>query len=478
MGYYENPPIINLNPGAEKIAAGAASAANSIAEALIKRGDRRREEEKEEKLTIKKLQEEKNKVDLYYNDYMSNFSKDQPAGNPIVEQSKALLQQKIQMAADARIALTMESDPAKRQEYLKTVRDAESFMDIAGKFGKSAAGEILTYKQTPGIAMNAPGGWAVNADDENLGKTTDTLNVLSGMTQEYENHNVELVDLGGTFAVKVSGKKKNGQSFENLINASDYLNSDGGGTGGFLQKVENVDEFRKQSLKNIVDEKTGEISATFLDPKMETVKLPSGGGDEYEIIGAQRLNVNAVKSRIREEATIKAAGYLRGGDTASTRALINSTLEMGPGYYDKVFKKIESVDAQKAELARLLEENAFKDFVKGYRTTVVNGETVYWGGNGKPRMVPSETKSAKSSGGKSSGAKTTGTIKNQQAFNERVENLIKTKKGGITKGGFTLGLLNGKWTLYDKDGVPKVGTENITSPTALATYIGYSPELP
>jgi len=406
MGYYENPPIINLNSGAEKIAAGAASAANSIADALIKRGDRKREEEKEQKLTIKKLQEEKNKVDLYYNDYISNWSKDQPQGNPIGDQTKAMLQQKIQGAADARIALTMESDPAKRGDYLKIIRDAEGFMDVAGKFGKSAAGEILTYKQTPGIAMNTPGGWAVNASDENLGKMTDTLNVLSGMKQDYEDTNVELIDLGGTFAVKVSGKKKTGETFENVINANDYLNSDGSGTGGFLQKVENVDEFRNQSLKSIVDPKSKQILPGFLGVEMETVKLPSKGGNSYEIIGAKRLNEDAIRSKIREEANIKAAGYIKGGDTASTRALINSTLGMGPTYYDRNFKGIIDPDKQKEELAKLLEENAFKSFVDGYETTVENGKTVYWGGDGKVRMVPKETKSI----GKSSltGAKESG----------------------------------------------------------------------
>jgi hypothetical protein len=392
MGYYENPPIINLNSGYEKIAAGAASAANSIAEALIKRGDRKREEEKEQKLTIKKLQEEKNKVDLYYNDYISNWSKDQPQGNPIADQTKTMLQQKIQGAADARIALTMESDPAKRSDYLKIIRDAEGFMDVAGKFGKSAAGEILTYKQTPGIAMNTPGGWAVNASDENLGKMTDTLNILSGMTQDYESKNIELIDLGGTFAVKVSGKKKTGETFENVINANDYLNSDGSGTGGFLQKVENVDEFRNQSLKSIVDPKSKQILPGFLGVEMETVKLPSKGGNSYEIIGAKRLNEDAIRSKIKEEANIKAAGYIKGGDTASTRALINSTLGMGPTYYDRNFKGIIDPDKQKEELAKLLEENAFKSFVNGYETTVENGKTIYWGGDGKVRMVPKETK--------------------------------------------------------------------------------------
>ena len=477
MGYYENPPIINMNPGADKIASGFASAANSIAEALIKRGDRLREEEKEEKLTIKKLQEEKNKVDLYYNDYVSNWSKEQPKGNPIAEQSKALLQQKIQMAADARIALTMETDATKRQDYLKTIRNAESFMDVAGKFGKNAAGEILTYKQTPGIAMNTPGGWAVNADDTNIGKVTNTLNVLSGLTQEYENHNIELIDQGDTFAVKVSGKKKNGEAFENIINASDYLNSDGSGTGGFLQKVENVDEFRDQAKKNIIDDK-GIILESFLSPKMETVKLDSEG-DVYQINGARRLNEDRIRKEIRSQAEIKAAGYIKANDQASLRALINSTLGKGPSYYDKYFKGEIDPEKQTQNLAGLLEENAFQSFVGGYKTTKEGDKTIYWGGNGKVSMVTGDTKTSKTKAGRASGeGKPTGTIKNQQAFNKRVENLIKTKKGGITKGGFTLGLLDGRWTLYDKDGVPKVGTENITSPSALATYIGYSPELP
>jgi hypothetical protein len=477
MGYYENPPIINMNPGADKIASGFASAANSIAEALIKRGDRLREEEKEEKLTIKKLQEEKNKVDLYYNDHMSNFSKDQPQGNPISEQSKALLQQKIQMAADARIALTMETNATKRQEYLKTIRNAESFMDVAGKFGKTAAGEILTYKQTPGIAMNTPGGWAINSDDTNLGKTTNTLNVLAGLTQDYESHNIELIDKGDTFAVKVTGKKKSGETFENIINASDYLNSDGSGTGGFLQKVENVDEFRDLAKKNIVNEK-GIILENFLGSATETVRLESKG-DAYQINGARRLNEEKIRKEIRSQADVKAAGYIRANDQASLRALINSTLGKGPSYYDKYFKGIIDPERQTQELAALLEENAFQSFVGGYETTKEGDKTIYWGGNGKPVMVPKEKKTLGGSSSKTTGAgKTTGTIKNQQAFNKRVENLIKTKKGGISKGGFTLGLLDGKWALYDKDGAPKVGTENITSPSALATYIGYAPELP
>ena len=211
---------------------------------------------------------------------------------------------------------------------------------------------------------------------------------------------------------------------------------------------------------------------------METVKLDSEG-DVYQINGARRLNEDKIRKEIRSQAEIKAAGYIKANDQASLRALINSTLGKGPSYYDKYFKGEIDPEKQTQNLAGLLEENAFQSFVGGYKTTKEGDKTIYWGGNGKVSMVADETKASKAKTSKASGeSKPTGTIKNQQAFNKRVENLIKTKKGGISKGGFTLGLLNGKWTLYDKDGVPKVGTENITSPSALATYIGYSPELP
>jgi ActR/RegA family two-component response regulator len=60
MGYYENPPILNLNPGADKITAGIMDAADSISKALLKRGEDRREEEKQRKLSVQRIQEEKN----------------------------------------------------------------------------------------------------------------------------------------------------------------------------------------------------------------------------------------------------------------------------------------------------------------------------------------------------------------------------------------------------------------------------------
>jgi hypothetical protein len=71
-----------------------------------------------------------------------------------------------------------------------------------------------------------------------------------------------------------------------------------------------------------------------------------------------------------------------------------------------------------------------------------------------------------------SGAKQTGTQKNQVDFNARIKEVIDTGEGGVSKGGYTLMKMDGKWGVYDKDGLPKPGTENITNPTTLATFIG------
>ena len=59
MGYYENPPIINMNAGYDKLSQGILNMSQSIAQGLITAGERRREEEKEERLSLKKLQQQK-----------------------------------------------------------------------------------------------------------------------------------------------------------------------------------------------------------------------------------------------------------------------------------------------------------------------------------------------------------------------------------------------------------------------------------
>jgi hypothetical protein len=77
-------------------------------------------------------------------------------------------------------------------------------------------------------------------------------------------------------------------------------------------------------------------------------------------------------------------------------------------------------------------------------------------------------------GGSNKPNKPSAAAEKQAKLDAEVADLIKTKKGGITRQGYTLSIIDGRWGLYDKDGLPKPGTENITSPTELATFIGGS----
>lgn len=84
-------------------------------------------------------------------------------------------------------------------------------------------------------------------------------------------------------------------------------------------------------------------------------------------------------------------------------------------------------------------------------------------------LIPSKSKKEKTTIG---GVKPTAAEKSQTALNARIKEVIDTGEGGVVKGGYTLMKMNGRWGVYDKDGLPKPGTENITNPTILSTHIG------
>jgi hypothetical protein len=402
MGYYENPPIINLNSGAEKIAAGAASAANSIAEALIRRGDRKRAEEKEQKLTIQKLQDQKNKTDLYYNEKLSDWAtKNTSSGNEVDKKIRGLLQDKIQRAADAQIALSMETDPSTRTNYLKVIRDADTFMTTAANFGKNVAMDTATWRENaPGIAVGVSGGYVVNGKDDNeIYQRTGAVEILGGMTNAYDNSSVDIIDEGGTFSLKISGKRKGAtQGFNDLIiNADSYLSSDKEGGGGFLQKVENIDDFHKVAKKGLLDEK-GDIIPSYLSGTTETVYVP-GKGDKYKLEFAQKFNTENAKAEIKKQSDVKASGYLRVDKESSLRALVDYTLKQQPGFYDKNFKG-KDPGVQKELLSGLLTNEVFNTMTsKMEKTFDKDGNTIYWGGKKLEK-----TKEAKPSKGSGSGS--------------------------------------------------------------------------
>jgi len=387
MGYYENPPIVNSNRGSEMISSAIANAASSLSQGLINRGERKSQEEKERKLTLQKLQDRKNETDLYYNDKLSDWSSKVSKTNDAVDtQLSQIVQSKIEKAADSRILLLNETDPKKRQEYLGYIKNADVFLQSSTKFAKSIAMQTATWRlDTKAIKVGEPGGHVVNGStDKEIIDNTAFLEIVGGMDAMYEDVQINLSDddTGQAAILRVSGKHKDGTTFDVAVNSTDFDKAEAESEDGLLLPVESIDGFNTQVREGIVDKK-GNILPGYLNQKRETVDLPSAGtsggvgGDIYQIVNGQRLEEKAIKDSISKKAEITATGYLGADSPNRLRTLIDYTLKQGIGFYDNQFKTKDPA-TQKEMLKAILTEKAFNEMTSTLEKTKQDGKTVYW----------------------------------------------------------------------------------------------------
>ena len=249
MGYYENPPIIQPSRGGEIIGASIAQAGQSIAQGLIARGERRRAEEKEQKLTLQKLQDRKNETDLYYNEKLSKWGVEQKRNNQQLDgKIRDLVQQKIILAADSRIALLNETDAKKRQEYLTNIRIADKFLDTTASFATLIGGSTATWrKETNASKVGIPGGHAVNGStDKEILDNTAAIEILGGMDDLYDNTNIDVNpdSNGDGIMLTITGKhKKTGELFDIKVDSKTYESADEAGVGNLLIPIESIHTF-------------------------------------------------------------------------------------------------------------------------------------------------------------------------------------------------------------------------------------------
>lgn len=395
MGYYESPPIIQSGKGSEIVTASIAGAANSIAQGLMAKGERRRQEEKERKLTLQKLQDRKNETDLYYNDKLSDWSAKEPKVNDTVDKKiYDIIQQKITLAADSRIALLNETNPAKRQEYLKNIRNADSSLTNAASFSKRIAEQSATWRMaTKASKVGSPGGNVVNGkDDADILNNTAALEIIGGMTALYKNPNVEVEEdeNGDGFILNISGEHKDGTNFNIPIRSKEYLKADTEMGDGLLLPVESLDTFHTQAMQHVADKK-GLIYEGMLLQTRETVDLPSSGGDIYQIKNARRLQEPLIKAEIDKTSSVTAAGLIGADSQSRLRTYIDYTLEQGPGWYDKNFKNVTDPNVQKATLSKMLTDKAFAELVRNLpRVKQKDGTIAYYNPDAPEGIKPKE----------------------------------------------------------------------------------------
>lgn len=396
MGYYENPPIIQPGRGSEIVSASIADAASSISKALIEKGERKRQEEKERKLTIQKLQDRKNETDLLYSEKLADWkTKQTHTDDGIDKQVYGIMENEIRNAADSRIALLNETNPAKRQEYLKTIRNANVLLDSSATFAKSIAGQTATWRlNTKGIKVGEVGGHFVNGSTpEEILDNTAGIEILGGMNARYIDPkvNVEKDEDGDGLILTVTGKhKEDNRDINFKIYSKNFDKSETEGENGLLVPVESLDTFHTQAKEDIIDAKGKKIYDGYLTKDRETYDLDSkgtsggNGRDIYQITNGRRLQVDAAKRAIGSKAEVTAAGMIGADSPTRLRAMLDYTLKKGPGFYDKNFKVDEngvarSPEAQKQMLKDMLVENSFNNMVKDLETTTTkSGEKIYW----------------------------------------------------------------------------------------------------
>jgi len=389
MGYYDNPPIVDFSKS-QDYSSGIINASNAFVQGMNQRADRKRQKEQQQELTLKRLQERKYEVDLAYNDKLSDWSVKQENTNSEVDnQIYGIVQEAITTAADNRIRLLNETNPAKRQEYLQSIRDADALMTNTGQFAKVLAGQVATWRlNTPAAKVGEIGGNVVNGKDANeIMDNTAVLEVLGGMDKDYTDTKINVQRNGDSVLLNVSGKRTDGTVFNMPINSKIFNTADKDANNGFLLNVESDDTFIKQARETVFDEKGKDIIPGFLSETTYTHDLLSKGnsdakgqGDIYQIRNGRMLQEGAIKKEIQKKAEITATGLISaaGSKPATLRTYINYTLKKGPEFYDKNFATIKDPTAQTEALTQMLTDHAWGKMTRELESSDINGKRVYW----------------------------------------------------------------------------------------------------
>ena len=240
---------------------------------------------------------------------------------------------------------------------------------------------------------------------------------------------------------------------------------DGNYDGMFYTKVPPVlsgDEFKNA---NIVDEKN-QFSTKYLG---DTTNISAKGYDSKKpgVKGywqGTEIDMKAAKNDLRPVVQARMEGLLNADfrDTNVLQGFLTNKLKLGT---DDIALILNAQDYNTK--VNLLTNQAMEVEIANKLGNQLHqiGDKYYLGDKDRIQDINLNPKGGSSSSPASSS-------KSQDAFNERIRNVIKTKKGGVSKGGYTLMIKDGRWGLYDKDGLEKVGTEDITDPSVLATFIG------
>lgn len=372
---YRSPEIITDRSG-EIIAQGFASFGQSIAGGLEKYASNQERLRKEREAETARMQKMKTELELESNSRAANFKANIPK-TTFNERLNPIIDERLKAAADAKIALYQESDPAARAELLKTISNVDNFLLSTGEFVKQIQEEGSAWSEMKVTDINTTFG--INgADDESIKNNQGLLGFISG--QSDADYNLAYDPKNNSITLDAKGKVGESQWAVNGFNSVDYL----GSGGELLYSIPQIkEEVINSSTKLITDDKGKLLPGISKD--MEFKRISANVKDATgKIIGKklvegsiEEINYSAINKLIDKEVKAGVAGF-QTLPPMQQNAVFKNQLNGDQANINEFIKAFPTADAQNAELQRLFTKIASEGINEQFDSYGEGDKKVYY----------------------------------------------------------------------------------------------------
>jgi hypothetical protein len=389
---YRSPEIITDRSG-EIIAQGFASFGQSIAGGLEKYASNQERLRKERDAETARMQKMKTELELEANSRAANFKANIPK-TTFNERLNPIIDERLKEAADAKIALYQESDPAARAELLKTISNVDNFLLSTGEFVKQIQEEGSAWSEMKVTDINTTFG--INgSDDESIKNNQGLLGFISG--QSDADYNLAYDPKTNSITLDAKGKVGESQWSVTGFNSVDYL----GSGGELLYSIPQLkEEIINSSTKLITDDKGKLLPGITKDMTFKRISANVKDANQ-KIIGKkvvegsiEEINYSAINKLIDKEVKAGVAGF-QTLPPMQQNAVFKNQLNGDQANINEFIKAFPTADAQNAELQRLFTKVASEGINEQFDSYGEGDKKVYYVATSPLKEVTSPPPSTK-----------------------------------------------------------------------------------
>lgn len=473
MGAYENPEqIVDTQSGQHirNLQATVAGAFSGYAQTYATReAEVQKELKKQQEINTKKLQDNQKEVEDYALALRTRLNESE-TGNKELNLS-ATFEPLIQEAVKLKSGLLSGSITDRQGAIAKLAKingTVSGFTDSLGEFDSySQKLQAVTLKPT-----GTEGGLSITMPAMDVKAINIMEGKLPGFKKAvYENNDPDKLKW------EIYGKDEKGNpTLVKTYYASKLKELDYYGDGEFIQSVPDMsvsNQKLKTTVTDIFETKTETVKGQEVREATNRVNdsvlnVKKDGTIDYQKqyidkqAGTYKMVAAVDKKKIMENTTLNTLLKSR------IDGMSDSEIQI---YNDNILTKYKGVQMLKSEKSLSPDQKAkfFENYKEHFWNTQVSHTQDKLEQNANVQIFKDPEITTKTT-------KATAAEAKQAKLNKDVENIIKNKKGSVFgAGGRELKLVNGKWGLFERDGIsPVFGTEKITKPSELAKYMGYS----